>query len=122
MRTVLKLLGILLIWSLATTSSAEINLKIYLASQKTEQGRAMVRSYVTGVGRGVLWYNAEISAKNNSKLFCFPPKLALDQEVIDSLLNQEIRSPASGKSYSEKTPIELILIKAFETRFPCSGP
>jgi hypothetical protein len=53
------------------------------------------------------------------RLFCMPEKLALDEGVIQSLLDQEIREPAAGVPYPSGTSIELILTQAFVRRFPC---
>jgi hypothetical protein len=73
------------------------------------------KDYVVGVGRGVFWANAYLAAQNQKRLFCMPEKLALDEGVILSLIDQQIRKP-STKDDSE---IESQMVLAFMTIFPC---
>lgn len=101
------------------TARADFDLKTY---KKLKQNTALaekLNDYTTGVGRGIFWANIMIEARGGSKLFCMPPKLAPDEGLIQSLLDQEIRAPSSGKDYPPDTSIEFILLRAFESRFPC---
>jgi len=77
------------------------------------------KDYVTGVGRGIFWANVVMGAQGRPKIFCIPEKLALDDGLVLSLLDQEIRSPSPGSDYKSDTPIELILTNGFAKRFPC---
>jgi len=63
--------------------------------------------------------HATAELQGRKPLFCIPRKLSLDEGVIHSLLDQEIRNPASGKQYTPDSDIELILVSAFISRFPC---
>jgi hypothetical protein len=53
-------------------------------------------------------------------MFCMPAKLNLDKGIILSLIDQEIRSPSSGKPWGDDTPIEMIMVFGFIERFPCN--
>ncbi len=78
-----------------------------------------MKSYVTGVGRGILWTNSvAVNQYGHPPLFCVPTKFGMDETVILSLLDQEIRRPS--RDYQPETfPIELILVVSFQERFPC---
>jgi len=78
-----------------------------------------MKSYVTGVGRGIMWTNVvAVNHYGQRPLFCVPEKFILDEAVILSLLDQEIRQPS--RDYQPETfPIELILLTSFQERFPC---
>ena len=106
---------------LPSGAHAEITLKSYNEYKKSEATKDRINEYLIGVGKGIFWANAGLEFRANQKLFCMPPKLAPDGGLILSLLEQEIRTPGDGDTYKEDTPVELILVRAFETRFPCSG-
>ena len=94
-----------------------VSLSIYRSAVK-EGISDSNKTYVTGLGRGVLWAN--IAAEDNGvKLFC-PPALNFDAAYLASLLDQEIREPLSGVSWKDDTPIELIMVYAFLHKFPCN--
>jgi hypothetical protein len=114
----LKYIGILLVL-VASPCSAEVPLKEYLELREVPQVAERLRGYFTGVGRGIFWSNVEIATRGMQPLFCMPENLALDEGIIQSLLDQEIRSPTRGRRYSNETSVELILINAFIGRFPC---
>jgi hypothetical protein len=102
-------------------ASAEINVGAYREFQKDPVVKDKVADYVIGVGRGVFWANVMLRYRGQEQLFCMPEKLALDGPLIESLLDQEIRTPASGVPYQDDASIELIVLRALESRFPCPG-
>lgn len=102
-------------------ASAEINVASYREFQKDPVVKEQMGDYVIGVGRGVFWANALLRYRGQQPLFCMPEKLALDGPLIESLLEQEIRKPASGVPYKEDASIEPIILRALEVRFPCPG-
>jgi len=106
--------------SISGTAKADFDLKSYMELKEHDAVAESLKYYTTGVGRGIFWANARIGAYGGKKLFCMPPKLALDEGLIQSLLHQEIRSPASAQPYADETPVEFIMLVAFESRFPCS--
>ena len=116
LRHVIYLLGYLIappcfFWA-ATPANAEIPLRAYRADAD--------KTYITGVGRGIFWVNSYLQEYGAGEIFCPPPKLHLDAEIIASLLDQEIREPPSGKQWEADTPIEMIMVVAFLDRFPCN--
>lgn len=103
---------------LASVANADIPVEFY---QKTRSGKNIpgFKDYVVGLGRGVFWANVSLDAAGRDKLFCLPPKMNLDEGIILSILDQEIRQPSSGKAWESTTPIELIMVVAFTRRFAC---
>ncbi len=115
----LALVAAVATWSPA--ARAEFDLKLYRELMRTPETKEKLSDYVTGLGRGIFYANAFLEVRESAPLFCMPGKLSLDQGLIESLLDQEIRKPASGNEYPDDTPIELIMVRAFMTRFPCEG-
>lgn len=72
--------------------------------------------YITGVGKGTSWANAELDQQGRRLLYCQPKKLALNGsnyiQLIDNFLDHHKNLP----SY---TPIEMVLLLALENAFPC---
>ena len=101
-------------------SSADFNLKAYLELRDIPQTQENVRNYFTGVGRGIFWANTLVAAKGAPPIFCMPKSLALDEGIIQSILDQEIRDNAEKHAYKNDTPVELILLYAFINKFPCA--
>ena len=104
----------------SSSAKADFDLKTYTDAKQHDETKDKVNAYITGVGRGIFWANVAISAHGGRKLFCMPLNLALDEGLIHSLLDQEIRSPEKGKPYTDDTSVELIMLRAFESRFPCN--
>jgi hypothetical protein len=104
----------------SSAAQADFDLQTYTDLKQHDDTKDRVNSYMTGVGRGIFWANTAIGANGGQELFCMPPKLALDEGLIQSLLDQEIRSPVSGKPYADDTLVEFIMLRAFESRFPCN--
>ena len=111
----------LTVWLLGMTcvssvAFADVPLSLYFEFKKSQPS---FTDYLTGIGRGVFWANTVLKANNQTPLFCMPNKLALDQGIILSLIDQEVRNPSSGQQWTEDTSIELIMVVAFQKRFPC---
>lgn len=104
--------AVILLW---TSAYADMPLSQYEEFKKLPP----FKDYVAGVGRGIFWANIVMKTEGGPSLFCMPNKLALDEGLIYSLLDQEIRSPSSGSRYELTTPLELILVRSFIARFPC---
>lgn len=112
---------LLLLIFVCENARADITLEKYRSYKKLPQGEKNLGIYVTGVGRGISWYNLMLEAKDMPKLFCLPKNLSLDQGIIESLLDQEIRASVSGIKYKDDDFIELIMLEAFVGRFPCAS-
>lgn len=107
-----------LCWSGAV--HADFTLNAYNRLKDVPATSDKINTYVIGVGRGIFAANILLQARSQKPIFCMPKKLSLDSGLIESLLDQEIRSPSRGMPYSDDDNIELILLVAFETRFPCN--
>ena len=114
-------LGLLIVLLMSSSVNADFNLGLYRKLGQVPETKEKLRDYVTGVGRGIFWANVMLGVENKVRLFCMPKKLSLDEAIIQSLLDQEIKRPTSrrGEPYENDTPIELILTTAFINRFPC---
>jgi hypothetical protein len=107
------LVCVLAFWS--WPSSAEVPVAKYAEFRDVPQ----FKEYLVGLGRGVFWANVLLRVYGKSRLFCIPEKLALDEGVILSLIDQEIRSPSDGKPWGDDDPVEMVMAFAFARRFPC---
>lgn len=101
--------------------NAEYSLSEYQKIQNSNDtdSQIIVSLYLAGVGRGICWATTAMESKSGYRLYCPPANLLLDESVIKSLLDQEIRQPSNSKPYSKETPIELILTRSLIYRFPC---
>ena len=102
--------------SLCLPASAEIPVSRY-ADYRTNI--PAFKNYLVGLGRGVFWANVLLKTAGKLPLFCMPSKLALDEGIILSLIDQEIRNPSSGIIWSDDDSVEMIMAVAFMKRFPC---
>lgn len=112
-------LAVAILFLLPCAANADFPLVEYRKLAQEPRLKERLSYYVTGVGRGIFWSNTILNVQEREPLFCMPAKLSLDDAIIESLLDQEIRSPSTGTSYKNDTPIELILTSAFIRRFPC---
>ncbi|MDY0251420.1 MAG: hypothetical protein RBR45_15450 [Pseudomonas sp.] len=75
--------------------------------------------YLVGVGRGIFWTNIVLNVEGRDKIFCMPNGLSLDQGIILSVIDQEVRRPTDRGSWEKDVPVELIAVYAFRNKFPC---
>ena len=110
----------LVAWSfgmcLSFAAFADVPVSRYLDYVKSQPA---FTDYLVGIGRGVFWTNTVLEISNQKPLFCMPNNLALDRGIVLSLIDQEVRNPSSRKPWKEDTPIELIMVVAFQKKFPC---
>jgi len=105
--------------SFSTTALADFPLSAYQKFEQQPQVAEKLDNYVIGLGRGVFWANEKLEVLGQKPLFCMPNELHLDEGLIKSLLDQEIRDPLDGKPYKASDYIEVIMLNAFQHRFPC---
>lgn len=98
-----------------TSAYAEYTLSMY----EVVGNEDAFKSYLTGVGRGIQYANEFMKAQGVPPLFCMPNNLSLDESIIHSLLDQEIRRPSGDRKYNADNTIEMILTISFIRRFPC---
>ena len=115
-KAIWRALWLLGVASVSSAVFADVPVGRYFELKKSQPSFA---DYLTGIGRGVFWANTVLEVNNQKTLFCMPNNLSLDKGIILSLIDQEIRSPSSGRQWKEDTPVELIMVVAFQKRFPC---
>ena len=111
---IIVLTCVLTAWS--STASAEFPVGTYTQFRND----SAFKSYLVGLGRGIFWANALLKVQGKPRLFCMPEHLNLDEGIILSLIDQEIRSPSSGKPWSDDAEVEFVMAVAFINRFPCT--
>lgn len=99
-----------------TSASAEVSVNKYAEFNKTVP---QFKDYLTGLGRGILWANTMLVIQGKPSLFCMPENLTLDDGIILSLIDQEIRSPSTKKPWGKEATVEMVAAFAFVSRFPC---
>ena len=107
---------VLLFLSFPKFSHAEITVKdYYFLKGNTER----IDDYVSGLTRGVFWANVMNSTTGKPKLFCPPPKQAMEDKAALSMVDAEIRAPSRNTPWESNTPIGLVVVIAFMNKFPC---
>ena len=71
--------------------------------------------YVEGVARGISWMNAW-AATEGKRVYCTPPDRALTNEQIIDILDRHVQK--QGRTARDDY-IELLLINALRSLFPC---
>ena len=86
-----------------------------------ELKRSAVDSYVSGVGNGISWANAQLGTLRREKLYCAPVKLALGLASYKDILDRQIAEQAKRRTDDElgKLDIELLLMNGLIETFPC---
>ena len=98
-------------------ANADFPVKHYYEFKKVDK----FEDYLIGLGRGIFWTNTVLEVSKQKRIFCMPGGLALDQGIILSVIDQEVRNPTGRDSWKPDTTIELIAVLAFKNKFPCSG-
>ena len=79
----------------------------------------IVISCIGGVGQGYLYANTKLLIDGKPRIYCQPTGLALIGRNYIQLIETEVQRPSPGYKYSEKTAIEIVLLNALVTNFPC---
>ena len=86
------------------------------------------KMYIDGLGTGIREANVALLVRNQARLYCPPPKLAMHSENYIDILEREINAGITGITrpaplppvpYPEDTPIETILLQGLQKTFPC---
>jgi hypothetical protein len=108
----------LLLWLVAANASAEMSVRQYLADRDAANTAAfdrLAKPYLTGVGEGLLWANAQLKAQKNTPFFCDPDDVSLTTADYLLMVNSETKQAYVKPDY----PVELLLLKGLQARFPC---
>lgn len=102
----------------ASSASAEMTVRQYLADRDAANKSAfdrLVRPYLTGVGEGLLWANAQLKAQKSTPFFCDADDVNLTTDEFLSVVDGEAKQPYAEPEY----PIELLMLKGLQRKFPC---
>ena len=114
---------VLLLLAFGVPLLAEISVKEYrrAKSSKDKSTLDLVETYVTGLGRGFDWANAENRVKGQPPLYCVPDNLSLNGQNYIDILEGRIKQEAAKKTEVElsEEKIEDLLLDGLEKTFPC---
>ena len=102
----------------ASGASAEMTVKQYLADRDAVNKSAfdrLVKPYLHGVGEGLVWANAQLKAQKGTPFFCDPDEVTLTADEYLSVVDSETKQPYVEPEY----PIELLLLKGLQRKYPC---
>ena len=104
--------------------NAQITVKDYKATLSNDDVAKIVamKLYISGVGDGLLWANAE-ATRRKIPLFCEPNNLKLLVDNYIDMINSQIgrlsQPGGASKSELDDLPIGMLLLKGLEGTFPC---
>jgi hypothetical protein len=102
----------------AANASAEMTVRQYVADRDAANKSAfdrLVKPYLTGVGEGLMWANAQLKAQKSTPFFC-----DADEETLTTADYLKVVDDESKESYVQpEYPIELLLLKGLQKKFPC---
>jgi hypothetical protein len=114
----MKVFLALVLWLASFNASAEMSVRQYLADRDASNKAAfdrLVKPYLTGVGEGLLWANAQLKAQKGTPFFCDPDDVSLATTDYLSIVDSETKQPYVQPEY----PVELLMLKGLQARFPC---
>lgn len=115
MKTYIPVLAVLAVLLSASLSNAAIKLRDY----DTYKNSFTFKEYMAGVGEGFRWANSWIDKDGSGpKLYCQTEKSTLTHDDYLRILDDEIKGGSAA--YQQDDPIELILLKALQHKFPCN--
>jgi len=75
----------------------------------------LAKPYLTGVGEGLMWANAQLKAQKSTPFFCDADEVTLTTADYLKIIDDE-----SKESYVQpEYPIELLVLKGLQKKFPC---
>jgi hypothetical protein len=104
--------------AVAASSSAEMTVGQYLADRDAANKSAfdrLVKPYLTGVGEGLMWANAQLKAQKSTPFFCDSDEVTLTTADYLKVIDGETRESYVQPEY----PIELLVLKGLQKKFPC---
>ncbi|MBL8539352.1 MAG: hypothetical protein JNK68_03170 [Betaproteobacteria bacterium] len=113
-----RILAALPFFLAAANASADMSVRRYLADRDAANKSAfdrLTKPYLTGVGEGLLWANAQIKAQKGTPFFCDPDDVALTTADYLAIIDREAQQAYVQPEY----PIELVMLKGLQARFPC---
>ncbi|MFQ5939241.1 MAG: hypothetical protein ACE5KL_04115 [Alphaproteobacteria bacterium] len=80
-----------------------------------------LKIHLNAIYQGLDWANVMNKEEEMAPLFCPPPDLVVQDELIIGMIETELQNPSFGgtEGYPSDIPIELILLYAARNVFPC---
>lgn len=81
----------------------------------------LLKLHLNATYQGLDWANVINKEEEMAPLFCPPPDLVVQDELIIGMIETELQNPSFGgtEGYPSDIPIELILLYAARNVFPC---
>lgn len=92
----------------------------YAANLKTDAGRAAVRVWMDGFGRGVGMFDTRQQMDGRARRFCLPQGTRYSPELLVGLVDKVIR--AQPHLAKPEMPVEALIWTGLEVQFPCPKP
>lgn len=107
----IKTVVLSLIMLIPVSASGEIPIGQYAQLKDNDQ----VKTYITGVGKGVFYADVYLSVFDRKPLLCIPPGVEIGQDIILAAIEKELNTT----NYDPLDPVESIVPMALMVRFPC---
>ena len=81
----------------------------------------LLKLHLNATYQGLDWANVINKEEEMAPLFCPPPDLVVQDELIIGMIETELQNPSLGgvEAYPSDIPVELILLYAARNVFPC---
>lgn len=81
----------------------------------------LLKLHLNATYQGLDWANVINKEEEMAPLFCPPPDLVVQDELIIGMIETELQNPSLGgvEAYPPDIPVELILLYAARNVFPC---
>ncbi len=101
-----------------THSASALSIGEYLRQRDSSNTASfkLTQIYLTGVVSGYIWANANNAAKKIPLLFCQPPPVTANIEIV-KMLDEELGQINVTDDY----PAELVLLQALVRAYPCDS-
>jgi hypothetical protein len=93
----------------------------YLDFHKTTEGAQVIELQLSALADGLSWANTTYEGKGFPRLYCSPPKLAFNGEMLFHTLKGYIEDHSSRTIIMayKANKVGFFLLKALEEMFPC---
>jgi len=117
MKRRMLVVGIVLLWMLVSIVplGADPTVKDYVRYKETQT----FAIYITGVGDGFLWANAELITRKQKPLYCQPGKLTLQADNYLEILDRKMKDHEFVEHIPSYFPLARVLLEALQETFLC---
>ena len=106
---------------------AQLTVKEYKEFSKEENGKLMMKTYVKGMGEGILIANIQLAniqagSENKVKLYCPLDRLAVNADNYIDILEAEIKiNSVTQPAKLDSAPLSALLMAGLQRTFPCQA-